>query len=223
MPAEFRTHSTFDDPLALVPRALTRLYSAWVTWTYPFAQCGRKLSIHYTCELRRSKAPWIGIGDAVSIAKDAWLNVSDPSEKRDVVIVLGDRCVVARRSMISAKKRIILENDVILSPSVLIMDHSHAYENISLPIDVQGTTEGGQIRIGQGTWIGHGAAIVCTSGEVTLGRNCVVAANSLVTRSFPPFSVISGNPARIIRQFDPDKKIWSLGAIPRQAEQIAKI
>jgi acetyltransferase-like isoleucine patch superfamily enzyme len=52
---------------------------------------------------------------------------------------------------------------------------------------------------------GQRAAIVCTRGDLVLGRNCVVAANAVVTRSFPPYSVIFGNPARVNKQFDPVK------------------
>lgn len=92
------------------------------------------------------------------------------------------------------------------------MDHNHAYEDVRLPIQEQGLTPGGTIRIEQGCWIGHGAAIVASQGELVLGRNSVVAANALVTRSFPPNSVIVGNPARLARQFDPVKGIWIGGA-----------
>jgi acetyltransferase-like isoleucine patch superfamily enzyme len=95
-----------------------------------------------------------------------------------------------------------------VSASVLIMDHIHAYENVSLPIMAQGITDGGRIRIEQGCWIGRGAAIVCNQGELVLGRNSVVAANALVTKSVPPFSVVVGNPARLARQFDPAKGAW---------------
>jgi acetyltransferase-like isoleucine patch superfamily enzyme len=91
---------------------------------------------------------------------------------------------------------------------VVIADHGHAYEDVTRPISEQGITEGGRIRIGRGSWIGNGAAIVCSRGELVLGQNCVVAANAVVTRSFPPFSVVVGNPARAVRQFDQDKKAW---------------
>jgi acetyltransferase-like isoleucine patch superfamily enzyme len=47
-----------------------------------------------------------------------------------------------------------------------------------------------------------------------LGRNCVVAANAVVTRSFPPYSVIFGDPARVIKQFHPVKNAWVLGSVP---------
>lgn len=201
-----------EDPLSWIPRILTKLYSLWVSATYPFLSLGNNLSIHYSCDMKRSVAHRLHLGNSVYIAKDAWLNVTMARECEDPAIVLGDRCVVARRSMISAKNRICLEQDVILSASVLIMDHAHAYEDVSLPIEQQGVTEGGTIRIEQGCWIGHGAAIVCNGGELVIGKNSVIAANALVTRSVPPYSVVSGNPGRVLKQFDPVQKKWVLGS-----------
>jgi len=48
-----------------------------------------------------------------------------------------------------------------------------------------------------------------------IGRNSVIAANALVTRSFPPYSVIVGNPARLAKQYDPAKESW-IGPTARQ-------
>jgi acetyltransferase-like isoleucine patch superfamily enzyme len=126
----------------------------------------------------------------------------------DVHITIDDNCLIGARNVISAKNHIHLERDVILATSVLIVDHNHAYDNVDLPIRLQPVTPGGRIRIEQGCWIGQGAAIVCDKGELVLGRNCVVAANALVTRSYPPNSVIVGNPARLGRQFDPVMRTW---------------
>ena len=88
------------------------------------------------------------------------------------------------------------------------MDHNHEFGDVTHPIKNQGITQGGTIRIEQGCWIGLGAAIVCNQGELVLGRNSVVAANALVTKGCPPYSVLVGNPARIATQFDPVKGIW---------------
>ncbi len=115
-------------------------------------------------------------------------------------------------SRFSARNYIHIESDVDYFASVLIMDHNHEYGDVTRPIKVQGLSAGGTIRIEQGCWIGHGAAIVCNQGELVLGRNSVVAANALVTRSFPPYSVLVGNPARLAKQFDPVKGIWIGGS-----------
>jgi acetyltransferase-like isoleucine patch superfamily enzyme len=128
------------------------------------------------------------------------------------MIIVDNGCVIMRGVQISARNRIHIERDAVISASVLIMDHNHEYENISRPIKEQGITAGGTILIEQGCWIGYGAAIVCNQGELILGRNSVVAANALVTRSFPPYSVVVGNPARLARQYDAAKGIWVGGS-----------
>jgi len=203
----------FEDPLNLFSQAFTKLYSLWVSATYPFASNGRDLFIHPTALLTRRVAPGIKLGNSVIIRNNAWLNTFDLSAvDREPKIVIDDCCVVNAQVVISAKNRIHLERDIMVSACALIMDHNHAYEDISVPIKAQGLTPGGTIRIEQGCWIGHGAAIVCSQGELVIGRNSVVAANALVTRSFPPYSVIVGNPARLARRFDAEKGIWVGGS-----------
>lgn len=203
-----------EDPLRLLLRVLTRLYSLWVTATYPFASVGHDVDIHYTWDFRKYLAHRVKLGSSIVIDKDVQFGVScsrreDPGEP---VIIVDDACIIARRSQLSAKNHVHLERNVILSASVLIMDHGHKYEDPELPIRQQGITTGGRITIGEGCWIGHHAAIICDKGELRLGRNCVVAANSVVTKSFPAYSVIAGNPARVVRHFDQAKGLWVLGS-----------
>ena len=125
--------------------------------------------------------------------------------------MIDDNCSIGYGAMVSAKNRIHLERDVLVGQQVVIIDHNHAYEDIMTPIAKQGLTEGGRIRIGQGTWIGRGSAIICARGELTIGRNCVVSVHSMITRSIPDYSVVFGSPATIIRQYDLETRAWRMG------------
>lgn len=203
-----------EDPLNRLSTALTKLHSWWVVNTYPFASSGRHLSMHRTVRLSRQVAPGIALGNNVIIRNHAWINTFDLQGPGDVRIWIGDNCVINAQCVISAKNSIQLGSGVMLSACSLVMDHNHAYEDTARPIQEQGLTDGGTIRVEQGCWIGHGAAIVCSQGELVIGRNSVIAANALVTRSVPPYSVVVGNPARLARQHDPDKGVW-VGATGR--------
>jgi len=205
--------SPMEDPLRLLPRGLTKLNSIWVSLTYPFASKGKRLSIHYSCDLSRLKAHRIKLGDSVRIMNDVSVSVvAPPRQYGDPIVMIDDNVGIGPYCQISAKNCIHVERDTIIAQSALISDHIHAAGSSTPPSGEAGASEGGRIIIGQGSWIGRGAAVVCTRGELVLGRHCVVAANALVTTSFPPYSVIIGNPGRVIRRFDPEKNSWVIGS-----------
>lgn len=188
--------------MGFFPWLMSKWYTLWIRTTYPFALVGRDLDAHYTFLVNRPMARRIKLGNSVVISKDVWLNII-PEATEEINIIIDDNCHLGPRSWISAKNRIHLEQDVSLGPSVLIMDHGHAYENPNLPISKQPPTPGGRIRIERGCRIGQGAAIVCSGSELVLGQNSIVAPNAVVVRSHPAFSVISGNPSRVIERLDP--------------------
>jgi acetyltransferase-like isoleucine patch superfamily enzyme len=197
-----------EDPLTIFTRGLRWLNTRWLQSTYPFAAFGRRVSIHYTCDILRSVASLIAIGDDVNLAKDVWLNAVPTSDSEGPKIMLGNNVKIGRRCSISARNQIILEDSVLFGPQVLIMDHNHEFADVEVPIREQGITIGGRIVIEKNCWFGFGAVVLCSSGELTIGRNSVVGANAVVTRSFPPNSVIGGNPARLLRTFDSEEKQW---------------
>jgi acetyltransferase-like isoleucine patch superfamily enzyme len=197
-----------EDPLSWIPRAVTKLHSLWLSATYGFAGFGAHVSIHYSCEIRRCHALKIRIEDYVMVHSGVWLSVPLISSDPDPNIVIGRGCNLGRGSAISARNQIRLEENVLLGPSVFITDHNHKYSDPELPIMQQGMTEGGRVIIERNCWLGYGCVILAKRGTVVIGRNSVIGAHAVVTESCPPHSVLAGNPARVVKTFDAQSRLW---------------
>lgn len=207
-----RQNNTFEDPLSFIPRIVNRLHSQWLRWTYPFPHVGRGFAAHSSCDLRRAMAPYIKIGEGVWLERQVWLNIPFTPNSSDPVIILDDGCRIGRRCMISAQNRIHIGRNSLFAPSVILMDHGHELGTATVPSVDRQSAKGGSIRIEEGCWLGFRVAIVCTEGELVIGKNSVIGANSVVTRSIPPFSVVTGNPGKVVKHYEPSKAKWVLGS-----------
>ena len=70
------------------------------------------------------------------------------------------------------------------------------------------------IRLERNVWIGFDA---CVLPGVTIGEGSIVGAKSVVTQSVPPFTVVAGNPARVIRQLDADRRRSAPASTPQRS------
>jgi len=91
------------------------------------------------------------------------------------------------------------------SQNCFISGQSHHYEDISKHLFKQGI-ETKQVVIGKNVWIGANSVIL---PGVKIGDNAVIGAGSTITEDVPPYSVVAGNPARIIKQYDSKTKQWA--------------
>lgn len=198
------------DSFGLAIRLINWLYGSWLRMTYPFHRLGTKLSIHYTCRVKRPAAHRIQLGNHVTLRNGAQLCVGPDPNWEDPALVIEDDCFLHRRSQLDARNHIHLRPGVILGEDVLVVDHDQRDDaRPACPPNMK-LANGGRIDIGENSLIGHRAAIICLEGELILGRHCVVEANAVVTKSAPSFCVLSGNPARIVRHYDPARQAWVL-------------
>jgi len=95
-------------------------------------------------------------------------------------------------------------NDTMLAQNVVISGLNHSYEDITKPISRQKQTTS-MITIQDEVWIGANAVILA---GVCIGKHSVIAAGSIVTKDVPPYTVAGGNPARVLKSFNPETKQW---------------
>jgi acetyltransferase-like isoleucine patch superfamily enzyme len=120
-------------------------------------------------------------------------------------IIIGDCVSLGMDSTVSATKKIIIKDHVFTARNVYISDHEHEYRDISRPIGEQGIANIAEVKIGAETWIGQNAAIL---PGVTIGRHCIIGANSVVNCDIPDYSIAVGVPAKVIRFYNPEKRCW---------------
>jgi acetyltransferase-like isoleucine patch superfamily enzyme len=120
-------------------------------------------------------------------------------------ITVGEATQIGPYNAFAAIDRVTIGRCVLFAPYVHVSDHSHGYQDVSKPVMHQPVFSNGPVVIEDGCWLGFGSHIL--SG-VTIGKNSVVGANSVVTENIPPYSVAVGSPAKIIKRFDFERKRW---------------
>lgn len=152
-------------------------------------------------------APNISIGNEVRIEKGAIFYAVKyyGGKKYDSRIILGDGTFANRDLNLTAAYEINIGKEVVFGPNVFVTDFDHGYEDVTKSRLQTDLVSKGPIQIGDRCWIGANSFI---GSGVTLGEYCVVAANSVVTKNFPPYSVVAGVPAKLIKKYDPSKDEW---------------
>ncbi len=110
-------------------------------------------------------------------------------------VTLGDNSDIGYAARINGT--CIIEKDVIMGPEVLIYTVNHASSRTDVAIKYQGLTEEKPVIIGEGSWICARAIIL---PGVCIGKNVIVAAGAVVSKSVPDYAIVAGNPAVVVKQ-----------------------
>ena len=143
----------------------------------------------------------IHVGEDVRILPRAFLSVGGEREGdcEDARLVIGDRVRIGFDMVIACCGSIAIGDDVLTADRVFIGDTYHEYRDVTRPIAHQGAHPPQPVSIGRGAFLGVGCTVL---QGVEVGEGAFVGAGAVVTRDVPPFSVVVGNPARVIRHWN---------------------
>lgn len=137
------------------------------------------------------------LGNNVSIQKRVIIECTGSLTKMGLGLVLGDNVGIGSSSFLGCAGGITIGDNTILGNFVSMHSENHNYFDKEIPIRLQGVNSKG-IKIGKDCWIG--AKVTILDG-VNLGDGCIVAAGGVLTEgSYPPFSILGGVPAKIIKE-----------------------
>ncbi len=117
-------------------------------------------------------------------------------------VVIGKNCLLGIGSTVIGP--VSIGDNVIIAQHVVLSGMNHEYKSVVTPIRDQSVTTA-EIVIEADCWIG--ANVTITAG-VTIGRHSVVAGGSVVVYDVPAYTVVGGNPARILKQYEPESGQW---------------
>jgi acetyltransferase-like isoleucine patch superfamily enzyme len=153
--------------------------------------------------LRLDGPAFIGPGVQLEVGKDAvlrlgrwsWVGHGCKIRVHEGECSIGAKTVIGQECTISAFQHVSIGRECIVADRVMLIDFDHGVVEVERPIRAQGIYKR-DVRVGNNVWVGYGA---CFLRGVTVGDNCVVGTNSVVTKNVPANAVVAGVPARVLR------------------------
>ncbi len=142
-----------------------------------------------------------------------WIGDDNKLRAHEGQLTLGAKVVLGRDNVVNAHLDVEIGDAAILADWIYVCDFDHRFDRVDVPIKDQGivTTP---TRIGADVWVGEKASVL---RGVDVGHGAVVASHCLVNADVPPFAIVVGVPARVVRSrlpagVDPEEALAHLRA-----------
>lgn len=181
----------------MIKNEFNKLYTKMIK--KQFKKCGRNIKIEYPAFIAGGKK--ISIGNNVMLHRNARIETLDAfqNQKFKPHLIIGNDVRINPYCHIGCVNKIIIGNDVLIASNVLIIDHFHGtseFKQLKIPPRSRNLYCKGPIIIKDNVWIGENVSIL---PGVTIGKNAIIGANSVVTKDVPENAIVGGNPARVIK------------------------
>jgi len=109
-------------------------------------------------------------------------------------ITIGNYCMINEYTYIQGAK---IGNYVMIAPNVSIYSNAHIFDDVNIPMAMQGKTEELPCIIEDNVWIGKNVVIM---PGIIIGTGSIVGAGAIVTKNIEPYSIVGGVPAKLIKK-----------------------
>lgn len=133
-------------------------------------------------------------GVNVNVERKAWFGKGDK-------IIIGDNSGIGINGFI--RNNTVIGDNVMMGPNCYLLASAHGFSDIDVPMRLQG--RGGpkpQVIIKDDVWIGRDVMII---GNKIIEKGTIIGARTNLTKNFPPYSIVGGNPSKLIRSRIEDK------------------
>lgn len=172
-------------------------YSAWISFN--FKEIGKGVKFQHPVFLVTPNK--INIGDNVSIGRNCilacWENIGQ--QQFNSKLTIGNNSIIGDNAHITAINCIKIGNGVLTGRYCTITDNMHGsanFEDIEEAPDNRHMSSKGATIIGDNVWIGDKVTILA---GISIGNSAIIGANSVVSHDIPPYAVVGGSPARVIK------------------------
>ena len=141
----------------------------------------------------KGSASCIELGEQILVGRSSILSCNDSTIRVGNFVSIGPFCFFASRSFIH------VGSNVAIGSGTHLLAGGHVFDALDTPIIRQRRVSKG-IVVEDGVWLGTGTKIL---DGVTIGRDSIVGAGSVVSKDVPARSVVLGNPARVVQKREP--------------------
>lgn len=123
----------------------------------------------------------------------------------EITLDIGDHCFIGRENYFNTGRAIRIGDYCLTANNCRFLGSSHDIRVPTIPYLARPAVADEEITVGPNCWLGDGATVLAS---VTIGYGSIVGAATVVTKDVPPYSIVVGNPGRVVKRYSPSKQGW---------------